>query len=135
VHEKFKTNLAETNRTNGLTSIFSERADELLRHTDRSRSISPRDGPKTSAFFRMRTLYNVQKNTIWRRYDERWALFEHNHLKNEVPIPPSAKFLLIHMAFKLHEQRSQHQLIRRKNQPFKSNAPILDGHIKVEGEQ
>jgi hypothetical protein len=79
----------------------------------------------------MRTLYNVQKDTIWKRYDERWALFEQNHLKNEVPIPPSAKFLLIHMAFRLHLERSKHQITRSlKNVPFKN----LQAHIKVEGD-
>ena len=83
--------------------IFSERADDLIKqHAETIRFVSPREQAKTSAFFGMRTLYNVQKETIWKRYDERWAMFEQNHLKNEVPIPPSAKFLLIHMAFRLH---------------------------------
>ena len=62
-----------------------------------------------SAFFRFKTLYQAQKETIWKRYDLRWSLFEQNHLKNEVPIPPSAKFLLIHLAFKLFDDRKLHR--------------------------
>jgi hypothetical protein len=36
-------------------------------------------------------------------------------LKNEVPIPPSAKFLLIHLAHKLFTSRKLH----RQNQAFR----------------
>jgi len=43
----------------------------------------------TSFLFHLMTLYSSQ-TYIWQKYEEEWALFEHDHLKNRAPIPHNA---------------------------------------------
>lgn len=52
------------------------------------------------------TLYSSQA-ILWAKYDEEWAYFERNHLKNSAPIPNSAKFLLIHLLKTAKDQKKR----------------------------
>ena len=64
--------------------------------------------PETTYLFDLMTLYSSQKRH-WQKYDEEWALFELDHLKNAAPIPPSARFLLAHLLSKSIERSVREQ--------------------------
>lgn len=77
--------------------------------------------PNNTFLFHLNTLYAAQER-VWRKYDQEWALFDQDHVKNKAPIPSSAQFLLVHLIGQL---KSVGQF-RRLTYNFGTARPSLD---------
>ena len=71
------------------------------------------DDSSQSLLFQLTTLYSSQIRH-WQKYDEEWAVFERDHVKNLAPVPPSAQFLVIHL---LQRDKSRIKRLTKQSQP------------------
>jgi len=96
-------------RTRGESECAEEMKSTVLQRISQQSLLSA-DAEQSSSLFPLTTLYSSQTR-VWQNYDENWALFELDHVRNECPIPPSARFLLIHLIQKERLRLQRHAII------------------------